>query len=163
MEEGITFTANLVNGAVVTFSAITSGPTITSNITTGPTITANITTGAVGATGPTGPAAFAEAAQNITVVSNAGTADVSHGNQVFTNSSAANMTITLATSGAADKQKKIVSIYDFSGVAKGVTWVNTENSTATAPTTSNGSTTLPITAGFIFNGSTNLWRCVAAA
>jgi hypothetical protein len=41
--------------------------------------------------------------------------------------------------------------------------VNTENSTVTAPTTSNGSTTLPLTVGFMFNGSTSKWRAVASA
>lgn len=101
--------------------------------------------------------------QAITVTTNAGTADVTHGNQVFTNSSAATMTITLATSGAVDGQLKIVRTYDSSAAAQSITWVNTENSSATPSATSNGSTTLPRTDGFQFNGATSKWRCVASA
>ena len=82
----------------------------------------------------------------------------------FTNSSASAMTVTLATSGAVDGQTKIVRILDASAVAKGITWVNTENSSITVPGTSNGSTTLPLTVAFIFNGvgGTNKWRCVGS-
>lgn len=101
--------------------------------------------------------------ETITVSSNAGTADVNNGFQNFTNSSAAAMTITLTTTSAVDGQTKVIRIYDFSGVAEGITWVNTENSTVTVPTTSNGSTTLPLSVGFIFNGSTSKWRVVATA
>lgn len=101
--------------------------------------------------------------QAITVTSNAGTADVTHGIQNFTNSSAATMTITLATSGAVDGQKKIVRIYDFSAVAEAITWVNTENSQAIVPGTSNGSTTLPLSIGFMYNSSTSKWRCLAVS
>lgn len=98
-----------------------------------------------------------------TVTTNAATLAVTSGNQKFTNSSAAAMTLTLATASAIDGQSLIVRIYDFSATAEGITWVNTENSTISAPTTSNGSTTLPLTVGFIFNGSTSKWRCVAVA
>lgn len=98
--------------------------------------------------------------QAITVASNAGTADVTHGTQTFTNSSAAAMTITLTTTGAVDGQIKKVRIYDFSAVAEAITWVNTENSTVTAPALSNGSTTLPLTAVFMYNSATSKWRCV---
>lgn len=101
--------------------------------------------------------------QAISVTTNAGTADVNHGIQNFTNSSAAAMTITLTTTSAVDGQMKIIRIYDFSAVAEGITWVNTENSTITEPATSNGSTTLPLTVGFQFNGSTSKWRCIATA
>lgn len=114
----------------------------------------------------TGTQTFAQTVQTvqaITVSSNAGTADVTHGNQKFTNSSAATMTITLATASAVDGQLKIIRIYDFSAVAQSISWVNTENSVVTAPATSNGSTTLPLTAGFQFNGATSLWRCIASA
>jgi hypothetical protein len=100
--------------------------------------------------------------QAITVTTNAGTADVNHGIQTFTNSSAAAMTITLATASAVDGQTKVVRIYDASAVAQTISWVNTENSSVSVPTTSNGSTTLPLTVGFIFNGSTSKWRCVAS-
>lgn len=105
---------------------------------------------------------FIETAQAITVTTNAGTADVTHKIQNFTNSSAATMAITLATASAVDGQTKVVRIYDFSAVAQTIGWTNTENSTVSAPTTSNGSTTLPLTVGFIFNGATSKWRCVAS-
>lgn len=101
--------------------------------------------------------------QTLSVTSNAATADISHGIQNFTNSSAASMTITLTTTSAADGQFKEIRIYDFSGVAESITWVNTENSTVTVPATSNGSTTLPLSVLFQFNGSTSKWRCVAVA
>lgn len=100
--------------------------------------------------------------QAITVTTNAGTADVAHSSQKFTNSSAATMAITLATSGAVDGQAKIVRVYDFSAVAQTIGWTNTENSTVSVPTTSNASTTLPLTVGFMFNGSTSKWRCIAS-
>lgn len=99
----------------------------------------------------------------ITVTSNAGT--VTRANRVnnFTNSSAATMTITMSTTSAADGDMVIVRIKDFSAAAQTITWVNTENSTVSAPTTSNGSTTLPLTVGFQYNSATSLWRCIASA
>lgn len=101
--------------------------------------------------------------QTLSVTSNAATADISHGIQNFTNSSASAMTITLATASAVDGQFKEIRIYDFSAVAEGITWVNTENSTVTAPATSNGSTTLPLSVLFQFNSATSKWRCIATA
>jgi hypothetical protein len=100
---------------------------------------------------------------NVTVTSNAGTVPVTYKTNTFTNSSAATMTITMATSGAVSGQTSIVRIYDFSAVAQTITWVNTENSSVSAPTTSNGSTTLPLTVGFMYNSSTSKWRCIALA
>jgi hypothetical protein len=73
------------------------------------------------------------------------------------------MTITLATASAVDGQMCIVRIYDFSAVAQSISFVNTENSTINVPTTSNGSTTLPLTVGFMYNSLTTKWRCVALA
>lgn len=99
----------------------------------------------------------------VTVTSNAGTCPVTSGTDTFTNSSAATMAITLATASAVDGQRKIVRIYDFSGVTQTIGWTNTENSLVVAPTTSNGSTTLPLTVGFEFNGATSKWRCIAYA
>lgn len=99
----------------------------------------------------------------VTVTTNAGTVPVTYRLNNFTNSSAATMTITMATASAVDGQMSIVRIYDFSAVAQTITWVNTENSTITAPTTSNGSTTLPLTVGFMYNGQTSKWRCIASA
>jgi hypothetical protein len=100
----------------------------------------------------------------VTVTSNAGTVAVNRGVSNFTNSSASAMTITMATAGAVDGQKSLVRIYDFSAASKGITWVNTENNTVTAPTATPGtSTTIPYTVGFIFNGVTSKWTCVAVA
>lgn len=99
----------------------------------------------------------------VTVSSNAGTVPITAKLNTFTNSSAAAMTITMATASATDGQMTIVRIYDFSAVAQTITWVNTENSTVTAPTTSNGSTTLPLTVGFMYNSQTSKWRCIASA
>jgi hypothetical protein len=99
----------------------------------------------------------------ITVTTNAGT--VTRANRInnFTNSSAAAMTITMSTTGALDGDMVVVRIKDFSAAAQTITWVNTENSTVTAPTTSNGSTTLPLTVGFMYNSATSKWRCIASA
>lgn len=99
----------------------------------------------------------------ITVTTNAGT--VTRANKInnFTNSSAATMTITMSTTSAADGDTVIVRIKDFSAATQTITWVNTENSTVTAPTTSNGSTTLPLTVGFMYNSATSKWRCIASA
>lgn len=99
----------------------------------------------------------------VTVSSNAGTVPVTYKLNTFTNSSAATMTITMATASAVDGQMSIVRIYDASAVAQTINWVNTENSTVTVPTTSNGSTTLPLTVGFMYNGQTSKWRCIASA
>lgn len=99
----------------------------------------------------------------ITATSNAATVPVTSRVNSVTNSSAATLTVTLTTSGAVDGQLCLVRIYDFSAVAQTITWVNTENSTVTATATSNGSTTLPVTVGFQYNGGTSKWRCIAAA
>lgn len=102
-------------------------------------------------------------ANAIAASSNAATIPVTSKNNIVTNDSAGDMTITLTTTGAVNMQSVIVQILDFSGVAKSITWVNTENSGVSAPTTSNGSTTLPLTAGFIYNSATSKWRCIASA
>jgi len=99
----------------------------------------------------------------VTVTSNAGTVPITYRLNNFTNSSAATMTITLATASAVDGQMSIVRIYDFSAASQTISWVNTENSNVTVPTTSNGSTTLPLTVGFMYNSATSKWRCVASA
>ena len=106
------------------------------------------------ALGPTG---------TVTVAANAGTCGVGYRVNNFTNSSSATMAITIATAGATDGQTMIVRVYDFAGTAETIGWTNTENSTVSAPTTSNGSTTLPLTVGFQFNGQTSKWRCIASA
>jgi hypothetical protein len=99
----------------------------------------------------------------VTVTSNAGTVPITYRLNTFTNSSAATMAITMATASAVDGQMSIVRIYDFSAAAQTIGWTNTENSTVSVPTTSNGSTTLPLTVGFMYNGQTSKWRCIASA
>ncbi len=93
-----------------------------------------------------------------TVTANAATITRANRNNKFVNSSAAAMTITLSTASAAAGDMLLVQIYDFSAATQPITWVNTENSTVTVPATSNGSTTLPLTAGFMWNASTSKWR-----
>jgi hypothetical protein len=95
--------------------------------------------------------------------SNAATVTRAYRNNVVTNDSAANMTITMSTSGATGGDEVVVQILDFSGVAKSITWVNTENSDALVPTTSNGSTTLPRSVVLKWNTLTSKWRCLANA
>jgi hypothetical protein len=100
----------------------------------------------------------------ISVTSNAGSTSVNYKFNTFTNSSAATMTITCTTASAIDGQPLIVRIYDFSAAAQTISWVNTENSTnVSAPTTSAGSTTLPLVVGFVYNSATSKWRCIASA
>jgi hypothetical protein len=108
--------------------------------------------------------AFNYANRAVTVTSNAGTVPVSVKLNTFTNSSpAATMAITMAVTGAVDGQLTIVRIYDAAGGAQTIGWTNTENSTISVPTTSNGSTTLPLTVGFMYNSQTSRWRCIAVA
>jgi hypothetical protein len=102
-------------------------------------------------------------ADQITAVGNAATVPISNGNVEVTNNSAATLTITLATASAVRGAKLLLTIYDFSAAAQTLTFVNTENSQVAVPTTSNGSTTLPLTVGFRFNAATSKWRCLAVA
>lgn len=99
----------------------------------------------------------------ITASGNAATVPITSRVSTVTNNSAATLTITITTTSAVDGQLVMVRVLDFSAVAQTITWVNTENSTATAPTTSNGSTTLPLTIGFQYNSLTSKWRCLASA
>ncbi len=99
----------------------------------------------------------------IAASANAATVPITARLNTVTNNSAATLTITMTTTSAVDGQLTIVRVLDFSAAAQTITWVNTENSTVTAPTTSNGSTTLPLTVGFQYNSATSKWRCVAKA
>jgi hypothetical protein len=99
----------------------------------------------------------------ITASGNAATVPVTYRLNTVTNNSAATLTITMTTTSAEDGQLVIVRILDHSAAAQTITWVNTENSTVSAPTTSNGSTTLPLTVGFEWNALTSKWRCLASA
>ena len=98
----------------------------------------------------------------ITASGNAATVPVTSSVSTVTNNSAATLTITITTTNAVDGQKLIVRILDASAVAQTISWVNTENSGVSVPTTSNGSTTLPLTVGFMYNSATSKWRCVAS-
>jgi hypothetical protein len=108
-------------------------------------------------------ASWPAAVNALTVSAGAVTVPVTYRSFAITNNAASSVTITMTTSGAVDGQSVIVRFYDYSAVAQTLSWVNTENSTSLAPTTSNGSTTLPLTVGFIFNGKTSAWRCVAVS
>ena len=99
----------------------------------------------------------------ITASGNAATVPITYRLNTVTNNSAATLTITLTTTSAVDGQMSIVRILDATGAAQTISWTNTENSTVSAPTTSNGSTTLPLTVGFMYNGGTSKWRCIANA
>jgi hypothetical protein len=99
----------------------------------------------------------------VVVTANAGTCSAAYRLNTFTNSSAATMAITIATAGATGGQMMVIRIYDASGATETIGWTNTENSAVAAPTTSNGSTTLPLTVGFMFNSATTRWRCLVVA
>lgn len=99
----------------------------------------------------------------ITASGNAATVPITARVHTVTNNSAATLTITLTTTSAVDGQLHMIRILDASAATQTITWVNTENSTVTAPTTSNGSTTLPLTVGFQYNSATSKWRCIASA
>jgi len=97
----------------------------------------------------------------ITASGNAATVPITSRLNTVTNNSAATLTITMTTTSAVDGQLSMVRVLDASGVAQTITWVNTENSAVLVPVVSNGSTTLPVTVGFQFNGGTTKWRCIA--
>lgn len=176
-------TATSINKVALTAPA--TGSTLT--ILDGKTLTANnsITLAGTDATTMTFPASNAtiartDAAQTftgaqtfsnavnytnnaITASGNAATIPITARVHTVTNNSAATLTITLTTASAVDGQLHLIRILDASAVAQTITWVNTENSTVTAPVTSNGSTTLPLTVGFQYNSATSKWRCIASA
>lgn len=135
---------------------VSTAQTLTNKTLTAPTLT----TPNVGVATGTNVILTANA---ITATSNAATIPVTSGRNIVTNNSAATLTITLATSGAVNMQTCMVQILDFSAVAQTLTFVNTENSSISVPTTSNGSATLPTTVGFIYNNATSKWRCIAVA
>lgn len=99
----------------------------------------------------------------VTASGNAATVPVTSSVTTVTNNSAATLTITITTAAATNRQKLIVCILDATAAAQTITWVNTEDSTVAAPTTSNGSTSLPLTVGFMFNTASGKWRTVAKA
>jgi hypothetical protein len=136
--------------------------------------------GAAGVTGPQGPqgspgnqgastGSLTPATPTVTVatpntVTVAATSRVSN----VQNASANSLQITMSTSGAVDAALVEVRIYDYSNVAQTLTWVNTENASVTVPTSSNGSTTLPLSVLFQYNaggtaGGTSKWRCLSVS
>ncbi len=99
----------------------------------------------------------------ITASSNAATVTRANRTNTVTNNSAATLTITLSTSGAQDGDMVLVRVLDASAVAQTLAWVNTENSSVSVPTITNGSTTLPLVIGFQYNANTSKWRCIAVS
>lgn len=100
----------------------------------------------------------------ITASGNAATVPITSGRNVVTNNSAATLTITMTTTSAVAQQTCIVQILPSSAVAQTLTFVGTENSTATSvPANTGSSTTIPISVGFIFNAGTSKWTCVASS
>lgn len=173
-------TATSINGLIITTTTgtltVASGKTVTVNNTLtlagtdSTTMTFPSTSASIARTDAaqtfTGTQTFSQTvltANAITASGNAATIPVTSGRNIVTNNSAATLTLTLTTSGAVNMQTVIVQILDASAVAQTITWVNTENSTISAPIISNGSTTLPVTVGFIFNNATSKWRSIAVA
>ena len=91
------------------------------------------------------------------------TVPITYSLSTVTNGAANALTITMTTASAVDGMTTMVRILDASAAAQTLAWVNTENSNIGVPTTTNGSTTLFLTVGFMFNGGTSLWRCIAVA
>lgn len=169
-------TATTINGVAITTASATLTLPSMATITFGQGMTLTAGAGAQTFTFPSTSATIArtDAAQTFTgiqtipqivntplaatVVSNAATITRASRINNFTNSSAATMAIILSTSGALDGDLLLIRIYDFSAVTQTIGWTNTENSTLSAPLISNGSTTLPLTAMFQFNGATSKWR-----
>lgn len=94
---------------------------------------------------------------------NAATVPITSRINTVTNNSAATLTITMTTASAVDGQLSMVRVLDASSATQSISWVNTENSSVTVPSATNGSTTLPLTVGFSFNNNTAKWRCIATA
>ena len=99
----------------------------------------------------------------ITASGNAATVTRAYRNNVVTNNSAATITITLSTTSATGGDMVLVQVLPSSAAAQTITWVNTENSTVTAPVLTNATTTNPVTVGFKWNPLTSLWKCIASA
>lgn len=158
-----------VSAGIVSIEGVTiATASNTLTLTNKSIVASQITTGTFGTgaytmdTSLTVPQIF-NADHAIAASSNAATVTRAYRNNVVTNDSAATLTITMSTTSAAGGDMVLVQILDFSAVAQTITWVNTEDSTVTAPTTSNGSTTLPLTVGFKWNTLTSKWRCIGKA
>lgn len=170
VDDGVTFRVtsggNLaLGGKTATFSNTLTLAGTDSTTMTFPTTTATIarTDAAQTFTGTQTFSQIITTNNAITASGNAATVPITSRINTVTNNSAATLTITMTTTSAVDGQLSEVRIYDASAVAQTITWVNTENSTVTAPTTSNGSTTLPLSVVFQYNSATSKWRCLASA
>lgn len=100
---------------------------------------------------------------NVTATGNAATVPITSRLTEVTNNSAATLTITITTASAVDGQLLMVKVLPSSAAAQTITWVNTENSTVSAPVLTSADTTLPVTVGFQFNSATTKWRTIASA
>lgn len=167
---GNTFTTGTGVLTIAASKTLTVSNSITLAGTDATTMTFPTTTATIARTDAaqtfTGTQTFAQVittANAITATANAATIPVTSRHNIVTNSSAATLTITLTTASAVNMQTCVVQILDFSAVAQTLTFVNTENSTISVPATSNGSTTLPLSVGFIYNSGTSKWRCIASA
>ncbi len=158
-------TVTTVNGNTITAGSSTYTGTAAQTYTF-PTTTATIARTDAAQTF-TGTQTFTNAVINtnnaIAASGNAATVPVTAVINTVTNNSAATLTITMATASAVNRQLSEVLILDSSAATQTITWVNTEDSTVTAPTTSNGSTTLPLSVLFQFNTATTKWRCISKA
>lgn len=160
-----TYTLTGTAGKTLTFTNSITLSGTDSTVMTFPTTTATIarTDAAQTFTGTQTVSQLNLTANAIAASGNAATIPVTSGRNIVTNNSAATLTITMTTASAVNMQMCVVQILDASAVAQTITWINTENSSQSVPTTSNGSTTLPITVGFIYNSTTSKWRVVAVA
>lgn len=152
----------LGNGKILTLSNTLTLAGTDSTTMTFPSTTATIarTDAAQTFTGTQTFSQIVTTSNAITASANAATVPITSRISTVTNNSAATLTITVTTTSAVDGQLIEVRILDFSGVAQTITWVNTESSNVTIPTTSNGSTTLPLSIQLQFNSLTTKWRCV---
>jgi len=168
---GLTMTASTGTFTLTNAKTLSVTNTLTLSGTDGTTMTFPSTTATIARTDAaqtfTGTQTYSNAViytnNAIAASGNAATVPVTARLNTVTNNSAATLTITMTTASAVDGQMTIVRVLDFSAAAQTITWVNTENSTVSAPTTSNGSTTLPLTVGFMYNSATSKWRTIASA
>jgi hypothetical protein len=135
----------------------TATQTLTNKTLTAASVTAPVITGAATAN------SLLYNNNAITVASNSASVSPTYGQTTITNNTGASVTITMVLPGAVDSQVYRVRFYDFSNVAQTIAWVNTENSSISVPTTSNGASVSPIAVGFQFNGSTSKYRCIGWA
>jgi hypothetical protein len=152
---------NAKGAGTVTAIGVTTANGVSGSSSGGATPNLTITLGAITPTVSVVTPQVVLTANAITATANAATIPVTSGRNIVTNNSAATLTITLTTTSAVNMQTCVVQILDFSAVAQTVSWVNTENSTQAVPSSSNGSTTLPITVGFMYNSATSKWRCIS--